>query len=280
MGEIGLGLIVLLLLLFSGDEEGGDGDGDGEGDGDVEPTETVFIPPEPKETVYIPPTPVPEQEEETKVPLVDIVDPYPRPASFYPVKKGDNGYGIAYRYLRSAGFLAAKEFGKLDDAAANQWAANFASKASRQVWAWKAIQCNGYNDALFATYGWRSGAVVPPTGRGIRLVPQHAELLERLASDEPAIRSMKWKSPASKGKGGGVAAQPGFREYETLWLPGLDLKKLWESNGSTLEFGGEWPGGASKIFPPRWVLKAGIKWVSGAAPSTSDFGCWGQEMEL
>ncbi len=275
--EIGFGLVALLLLLFSGGKKKPDDGPSGDPNvipipGHVVPIPGTYVPPEP------PPEPEPEPGE--RIPLPDIIDPYPRPATFYPVQKGDTGYGIAYRYLRSAGFLAATKFGKLDAAAANQFAVQVAKGVQRQVKVWKGIQCNGFNDAAFATYGYKGSSVPGPHGRAIRLLPQHVDILERIAGDQSVLRNMKWRRPKDKGKGGGVGANNSFREYETLWLPGCKLKVLWDSDGKTVEFGGKWSNGATKLFPPPWILRLGIEFIEGADPGVTDFGCMGMEMEL
>jgi hypothetical protein len=97
----------------------------------------------------------------------------------------------------------------------------------------------------------------------------------------PALRTIKWGSPADKGKGGGVSVTSD-RKLETLWLPGCNLQRLWDSDGVILTFGGgEWGNsGISDVFPPPWVLDLGVTFAKGAQPNVSTFGCDGQELEF
>jgi hypothetical protein len=265
--ELGIGgIIALLLLLFSGKKK----------KDEIVP---VNIIPEGLPDTNVPSrtddgAEPPPKEDDKGPPLPEIVDTYPRPASFYPVKGGDYGYGIAFRFLRSAGYLAAKEYGKADDATANAFGQAVASSVSRQKQVWRAISCNGWNDALYTTYGW-AGKSQPlaPTGRVVRLVQQHADNRARLSNKEPPIRNMRFKTVKDKGKGNGYGVTASMRNYEFLWLPGVQLKTLWESDGASLVFGGEWKNGATQKLPPPWVLKLGVVNEPGITAPTSNFGC-------
>lgn len=303
--EIAIGLVTMLLLGFGEDKDDGDGDGGGGDDdrpripvpgrGDAskdEPDKPDDDPPppdKPKEHTFNPdnlPDVLPGDEDETDQgpPLPEIIDEYPRPETFYQVKWGNTGYGIASKFLRSAAFLAAREYGGLDVAAANAWAAGVAKKAALQTKVWRWINCNGWNDALYATYGWKKkSAVLAPTGRVVRLLKQHAPVLQMLGNGQQPIRNMKWLTPASKGKGGGIGVDAGYRSsHEALWLPGVDLQALWESGGNNLRLtSAEWGNsGVSRTLPPPWVLELGFRWLPGAAPGVSTFGCDGMEVEL
>lgn len=277
--ELGIGAIIgLLLLLFSGkkkeEEEIIPVNIIPDALPDVDDTD---VPSRTDDGVDPPPD---EEEKDIGPPLPQIVDPYPRPATFYQVKSGDFGYGIASRFLRSAGFLAAKEIGGLDDAAANDFGKEVAKRVGLQKKVWRAISCNGWNDALVTTYGWKgTSQPLAPTGRVVRLVPQHADNLARLSNGQTPLRNMKWLTPAAKGKGGGVGADSSMRSFEQLWLPGVNLQALWDSDGTVLEFGGgEWGNsGASKKLPPPWVLDLGARYVQGVKPSVDTFGCDGMQ---
>lgn len=266
--ELGAGAIIgLLLLLFAGGKKK-----------EEEITPVVIIPPEDETDV---PSRTDDGDKPEKKddgpPLPEIIDPYPRPATFYPVKNGDFGYGIAKRYLASAGFLAAKDAG-LDDDAARAFGSDVSKRVGLQKKVWRAISCNGWNDALYTTYGW-AGKSQPlaPTGRVVRLTPQHADNLARLGHGEPPLRNMRWKSPADKGKGNGFGVDNSLRQHEQLWLPGCNLKLLWDSDGNTLEFGGgDWGNsGKSKILPPPWVRELGVRMMQGTNVTTQTFGCDG-----
>jgi hypothetical protein len=280
--EIGFGLVALILLLLGGKKKNGD-----------EPTKMVLDPsavpgrPVPGQVVIDPdalPDVTPDKPGKDKgPPLPEIVDDYPTPASFYQVRSGDTGYGIAYKMLKTAGFLAAQKFGDLDDAAANAFGKMVAKKISFQKQVWKGISCAGFNDATVTTYGWKgSSQPLAPTGRVVRLLPQHVDNLRELAAGRPALRNMRWGNPGMKGKGGGTGVDGSYRSFETLWLPGVNLKKLWESDGNVFEWGGgEWGNsGVSKMYPPPWVLDLGVDWLPGAEPPTRDFGCGDLGMEL
>lgn len=292
MDELGFGLIALLLLLFTGkkkDEPADEDDSDrpripipdrggDRGDGTDEPTTFDVIPDALPDITPDEPKPGGDKGP----PLPEIVDTYPRPASFYQVQKNDIGLGIARRYLLSAGWLAAKEIGHTDDATANAFAKQVANNAQRQARVWKAINCTGFNDATVTTHGWAKKSMsLAPTGRVVRLVPQHADNLARLRNGQPALRNMRFRRPKDEGKGNGHGVNAHYRHFETLWLPGISLKKLWESDGTDLVFGGgEWGNsGVSKAHPPPWVLDLGLRFEPGAEPPTSTFGCNDLELE-
>lgn len=264
--ELGAGAIIgLLLLLFSGGKKKDD-----------EITPVVIIPPEDETDVPSRDGSVkPEEKKDEGPPLPQIVDPYPRPATFYQVKSGDTGLGIAKRYIISAGFLAAKEIGGLDDGAAGQWGAAIGSRNAAQVRAWRLFACSGWNDALVTTYGWKAKSLaVAPTGRSIRLLPQHPNNLERLHQGLPPQRAMKMLKPDAKGKGGGLGVG-GHHSFELLWLPGIDLKRMWDSDGHDIQpGGGDWGNsGVSKKHPPPWVRKLGVQFLDGARPNLGTYGC-------
>lgn len=227
-----------------------------------------------------------EEEEKKEIdpgpPMSELVDVYPTPAHFYRVQKGDYGYGIAYKYLRSAGFIAATEWGQADGLTANAFGKQVASSVAHQKTVWRWISCNGWNDATVTTYGWKSKSQpLAPTGRVVRLVPQHANNLQRLGAKQPALRTMKWGNPSWKGTGKGYSAT-NDHGFENLWLPGLDLKTLWDSDGTLLLVGGgDWGNsGMTKALPPPWVLKLGVTFAAGAVPDTNDFGCDGMMLRL
>lgn len=263
------GIIGLLLLLL------------GLGKKKEEITPVVIIPPEDEGNTDVPSRTddgKPEKKDEGP-PLPEIIDTYPRPAAFYQVKFGDTGLGIAKRYVRSAAYLAATEIGGLDTQAANAWATGVSNRNALQVRAWRFFSCSGWNDALYTTYGWKAKSLaVAPTGRSIRLLPQNPNNHQRLAAGATPQRGMKMLKPADKGKGGGLGVG-GHRSFEFLWLPGIDLKRLWDSDGNDMQpGGGDWGNsGVSKMNPPPWVRKLGVEQLPGAQPQLGAYGCDGMQ---
>lgn len=211
--------------------------------------------------------------------LGELVSDYPGPARLYPVKYGDTFGGtngtnsIAYRYLLSAGYLAAKEVGNRPDQEAQQFARSVAQTAGNRSKAIEIIQCCGWNDLLYGTYGWAEGKASPTsTGRAIRLLPQHSDVLSALENLDIPLRNIALGNPSDKGKGNAVGVSAGEGgSFELLWLPGLDLDALWSSGGKTVQVGGEWPDGTSEALPPPWVQALGA--TVPEAVNVTRYGC-------
>ncbi|MCH9681293.1 MAG: hypothetical protein K0V04_07665 [Deltaproteobacteria bacterium] len=208
-------------------------------------------------------------------PWSELVDPYPRGSTFYPVVRDDrfggtsSKHSIAYRYLLSEAFLAAREFGGLEDEEAMAWAAATAKQDKVRLAAIDAIQCSGWNDAMYgANPVTQSHASAH--GRSILLRPVHGPTAELLAEGQIPFRNATL---------GGNPADGDHRGYELLWMPGIHRATLWESGGlvvSTADMA--WPDGTSMANPPPWVMALGMDDTSGALEG--DFGCPGSDGEL
>lgn len=203
----------------------------------------------------------------------DWTDPYPTPGRFYQVKQGDNLSSIARKALLSAGYIAAKEIGELDDAEAQSFAQKVASSGSRRIKYINIIQCSAWNDALYETYGFGDKAHESPNGRALRLIPQHANNRARLAAGKAPIRNIALGSPADKGKGNRIGVDPAYRQgFEFLWMPAIDLDQLWASDGDLVTPEGlTWDDGTPQTLPPPWAFQLAIEDVSGV--TLTEFGC-------
>ena len=301
--EVWIGAGLLLLLLFgmgAGGEPvdpgpGGPGPGPDPDPDDPKPLpKGVIVPldPGPKPPKVVggikwgdpvqPPQPPPQTPS-----LGELIATYPGPGRLYQVVSGDTLGGthsgsVARRYLLSAGFLAAKEYGGLGDAAANQFARQVGDNTSHRVWAMNVIQCSGWNDWVNGTWGYDKDKTTPgPHGRGLRFLPQHPDNIKRLQDGKAPGRNMALRTPADAGKGNAYGVHPELREkHELLWLPAINLKALWESSGTVVTTEGEtWPDGSSKMWPPPWILARGVDDYSGSAIPSS-VGCGDGEGEV
>lgn len=212
-----------------------------------------------------------------------IYGDYPGGAKFYQVKYGDTFGGqnsktsIAYRYLLNEGFAAAKEHGQ-DDAQATAFAKQVAGSPKRRLEVINAIQCGGWDDAAYGTYGYGVDSKPSAHGRAIRLVQQHAPNRQLLEAGQQPQRNIRLKTPKDAGKGNAYGGDTSWRELELLWLPGLDRKVLWTSGGTELDFSPVWEDGTSQQNPPPWVIALGMGDASGDL--SGSFGCAGTDGEL
>jgi hypothetical protein len=189
----------------------------------------------------------------------EIEDSYPTPGRFYQVEAGDlfggeiSDRSIVYRALLSAGFLAAKNLGGYDDGAASQYARTIAkSEAARAVYLDR-ILCVHENDQLYGTYGYGAGASAGAHGRSIRLMRYHAPNRARLKAGHHAIRKIALGKPADAGTGTGTGDG---NSYEYLWLPAINLERLWDSGTweDRIDSAGlTWEDGSSQFRPPPEV---------------------------
>ncbi len=222
----------------------------------------------------------------------DYIKKYPEDGNFYLMKYGDiMGWGIGKNVLRTdavtqnvlgrALFLAARVYGKLDDAAAMQWANARRRNPSLTNKIYNAILCCAWNDILYGTWGYCGDDAIENQrcpadmenhpgehGRAIRPLTQHADNLERMKQGLEPSRIVSLGSPANKGDGHSHAvasAEPGGdNSYPALWLPGIDRKKLWDSNGKDLEFD------TDRALPPDPIWNRGFD-----NASNSQLAAWG-----
>ncbi|MCX4244214.1 hypothetical protein [Paraliomyxa miuraensis] len=218
---------------------------------------------------------LPEPDDEFDPPWSELLDPYPRGGTFYPVVENDrfggtnSTYSIAYRYLLSEAYLAASEVGGLDHEDASAWALAIAKQDKLRLRIIDLIQCSGWNDAM---YGANPVTVshASKNGRSILLRPVHGPTAERIEDRFAPFRNITMA---------GNPADGSYRDYELLWMPPIDREVLWESAGQVLTTTGmEWDDGSSMENPPPWVMWLGIDDLSGAL--VGDFGCPGSDGEL
>ncbi|MCA9655160.1 MAG: hypothetical protein KC501_34920 [Myxococcales bacterium] len=208
-------------------------------------------------------------------PWSELVDPYPRGGIFYQVEENDRFGGtnasrsIAYRYLLSEGYLAAKEIGGLSHEEAMAWAASVGRQDKMRLAVIDLYQCSGWNDAMYGADPVQVSHA-SANGRSILLRPVHAPVAAALQERQTPIRNVTMK---------GNPADGSMRRYELLWSPAIDRTELWESGGRTISTIGQWwPDGSTMENPPPWVMALGIDDNSGALEG--DFGCPGTDGEL
>ena len=234
----------------------------------------------------------------------ESTDYYPSPGSLMQVRLGDRLLGtwsetnedfdiygnrlrsIAYTTLLTAGWLAATQFGGLDpdepgiSAAESerraQEAAEFAQRVAyddgNRVEYVQLIQCSPWNDALYATYGYGPQAWQSPVGRALRFLPEHYNNRARIANGQKPRRNISLGTVADKGSGNAFGMDPDQRAFAYLWLPRINLKILWDSNGRDVTTAGtEWDDGSSGIMPPPIIAQLGADGVPGSVA----WGCPG-----
>jgi hypothetical protein len=213
-------------------------------------------------------------------PFVEILHDYPDGDGFYQVREGDRfggtnaTYSIAYRYLMSEAYLAAKEAGE-DDAAALEWARAVAKRNKSRATAIDVISCNGWNDVVYASFQYGTQVRAVSTGRAISLNPIHAPNRELLEQGEPPRRNASYGGVADQGEGPPYPVDPALRRFPLLWLPRLDRAALWSSNGDTVRSDDRsWRGRprAPKSLPPPWVMRLGVDDPDDILPAVA-FGC-------
>lgn len=216
MSVIDYGWLLLLLL-------GGGKKSDGPTP-DPDPNKPLFIP-----GVIIDPYSPPQPPPDTPDPAIkDVVDDYPTAGKLYQIGKGDlflGTHGIAFKAIAQEAYKLATADGHNHDAAL-AYAKEVANASARSTYL-QAIQCEPWNDQLYGTFGYGEQAVPAPSGRAIRLYPQHAPNLAQLQAGLPPVRSIRLRTPNDKRKGNGTAA-PGAPSghYELLWLPPIDLDHM------------------------------------------------------
>lgn len=229
---------------------------------------------------------------------VVIIKDFPEGNAFYQVRQGDIlGWGlkglhteaITQNVLARELFLAAREYGGLDDNAALAFANARRRNTSATNAIYDAITCSPLDDACYGTWGYCGDVAIAnkvcpasmrnhpgPHGRAIRLLPQHANNAVRLMQDLPMARVVAILSAAQKGNGKGNAVQaasPGGKSsYPLLWIPGIDRRRLWESNGTALVFVD------GQMNPPDEITGMGFTDYSGTTITT--FGCPPQQMDF
>lgn len=293
----------LLLLLFFGvaaayEDEQPDDDEPDDDDGDDEPSRTTPDDDEEPEGGGEEPEPEPEDEEPIDVVIIDPEDwwpdddegewhperwehpdNYPTAGLFYRVEKNARFFGqgsrlnIAWAALYEAAYQAAIEAGGVTDAEARTFAKSIAGNSGKRSQYTTLILCSPWNDALYGTYGFGKSAYEGPHGRSIRLMPYHASNRERIRNRQPPIRNIQMRTPADKKKGNARAISAEHRKtWEYLWLPPLNLDRLWASGSiGTQEL--EWEDGSNMLWPPPMIANLGIDTMEPVGDR--EFGCLG-----
>lgn len=197
---------------------------------------------------------------------------WPDPGKFYQVgsRDADGFYGIAWRWFYTSLFLAAKNAGGLDDEAARDWAAaRVGAKGVAQAGRADFVLCAAWNDIVYGCHVVASKNRRGPHGRGIDLVPQHADNWRRIRERRRVRRNVYVGKPGTVGTPRN--AGKGNAKLPLLWMPRLSDQVLWDSDGRKLEVAGSWADGSSFYFPPPSVMNLGIDDATGSASQ----GVWG-----
>jgi hypothetical protein len=215
---------------------------------------------------------------------------YPTPGTLLQVRYGDRLLGtfsakntssdaqgqalrsIAYTTLLTAGWMAAKDIGGLDDAAAAKFARDVAYDNQNRVEYVQLIQCSPWNDALYTTFGFGPQSWESPAGRALRFLPQDYDNRYRLTLGQSPRRNMALGTSADKNSGNAYGMNQGERNFAYIWLPKINLQKLWESGGTDITTQGiTWEDGSNGIMPPPEVVAYGVENV----PEAVSWGCLG-----
>ncbi len=197
---------------------------------------------------------------------------WPDPGKLYQVGRqdADGLYGIAWRWFYTCLFLAARNSGGLSDEDARAWAAErVGAKGAAQAERADYLLCVAWNDV---TYGSNTVAAKNrrgPHGRGIDLVPQHANNWQRIRDGRQVRRNVYLGEPGDVGTPRN--AGQGDSRLPLLWMPRLDDAELWSSDGRVLKAAGRWADGSSFFFPPPVVMALGIH----DATQSAGLGVWG-----
>lgn len=218
---------------------------------------------------------------------------YPTPGTLLQVRYGDRLLGtysvenqgadaegqalrsIAYTTLLTAGFMAAQDHGGLDDEGAAEFAREVAYDGTNRVDYTQLIQCNPWVDALYTTFGFGSKAWESPAGRALRFLPMHYDNRERLTQGLSPRRNVELGEPSDRGTGNGNGQDSKERNFAYIWLPKINLKRLWESGGVEVTTDDvSWSDGTNGIMPPPEVMDYGVENV----PASVAWGCLGYEV--
>ena len=199
-------------------------------------------------------------------------DEWPDPGKFYQVgsQDADGLYGIAWRWFFTCLFLAARNAGGLSEEEARAWAsARVGPKGVAQAERADYVLCVAWNDVTYGSFTVVQKNRRGPHGRGIDLVPQHADNWKRLRQAKRARRNVELGEPGEVGTP--KNAGKGNARLPLLWMPRLDDAALWDSDGQTLVAAGTWSDGSSFTHPPPVVMALGIDDVT----HTAQLGVWG-----
>lgn len=197
---------------------------------------------------------------------------WPDPGKFYQVgsRDSDGLYGIAWRWFFTSLYLAARRAGGLDEEAARAWAsARVGPKGGAQATRADVILCAAWNDVTYGSFTVASKNRRGPHGRGIDLVPQHADNWKRIRQRKRVRRNVYLGEPGETGTPRN--AGKGNAKLPLLWMPRLSDQRLWDSDGQELKVAGAWADGSLLSFPPPVVMNLGID----DATNSADLNVWG-----
>lgn len=197
---------------------------------------------------------------------------WPDPGKLYQVgsQDADGLYGIAWRWFFTCLYLAARNAGGLDDEAAREWAsARVGPKGGAQASRADLILCVAWNDITYGSFTVATKNRRGPHGRGIDLVPQHADNWQRIRQRKRVRRNVYLGKPGETGTPRN--AEKGNAKLPLLWMPRLSDQRLWDSDGQELKVAGTWADGSSFSFPPPVVVNLGID----DATDSADLNVWG-----
>jgi hypothetical protein len=199
-------------------------------------------------------------------------DENPDPGKFYQVTAGGQDakglLNIARRWALTSLYLAARNAGGLSQDDAIAWA-EARAPATKDAGEWADyILCVAFNDVHYGSFRVASKNRRGPHGRGIDLVPQHADNWARILAGRNTLRNVRLHgagevgTPRNEGKGD--------KKLPLLWMPRLSDAILWESDGQVLRAAGTWADGSSYFFPPPIVMARAVDDETDAA-----LGAWG-----
>lgn len=204
----------------------------------------------------------------------ELVDDYPTDGKLFQVSSGyifsgvpsaSNGKRILYNAVAQRAFLVARDELGMSEAAASTWARDVARNQENRAAMMRGIMREPWNDQLYGTFGYKSGVASPDacTKRAIRLLPQNADNVDRLRSNQAPIRSIQFGSPNAAGNGNAYAA-PGAPtgHLELLWINPIDVDHLKATKQVRILMTG----------PPEWIRELGIENRSNA-PAGTVWGC-------
>lgn len=260
------GALLLLAGSASADDDGpirvpgGGGDGP-DGPGGEEPVGPIF-------PAFF------EVDDPTPAQVDDLVRTYPAPRTYYQVKSGDTftheTKGIATRMGLTALHLAAVNIGGLSVAEANAWAAARNKHATMRRPLTMLIACVPENDAEYGKANCSAQEVVAPNGRCISMLPRHADNRARIKAGESPLRTITF---------GGQKVSGSYTRFPFLWLPGIDLQHLWDTDGAEFRPGGTtWSDGSSTFRPPPLIRALGFQDLGNTNRTT--WGCAPDEAQV
>lgn len=237
--------------------------------------------------------------------IPSIIKVFPEGGGIYQVRYSDTWLGttlkadhlsIGYAFLRREAFLAARQYGGLDDDTAMAWAAGVAKPVKAYTAAVNLILCSGANDACYGTWGYcgkrahqlgrcklPNGSFITnhpgPHGRAIQLEPEHPNNIARLLAGEAMARGVTLGSPNSAGDGSSNRVSNTFASLPAIYCPVTDRKLLWDSKGKSIEPTPEtWSDGTTKGWPPPIVTDRTI--ADYANTGRKAWGCLSIGMEV